>query len=588
MADEWGGLANAAEDSTAAFDASQLDGEVKEKRTHKFGPQDPMLPSDFEGETKWMANARLWNEGESDESLANELFNSLRVGKGDAFAKVLGISVEKRGADIPPAIKDFSELNLHPLLVDNLKLMNYTEPTPIQAHVIPTIMSHRDVMACAQTGSGKTAAYIIPVVNKMLKKGKEYYTHNITRGAGRQVGAPTCLVISPTRELACQIFDEFRKFCYLSWVKPCVVYGGVSEAALIQNMNQGCHILIATPGRLMHMLETRQVTLSKVKFLIIDEADRLLDMGFEPDMRQIVHKQDMCQDESRLTMLFSATFPREDSTIELQIRVLARDFVQDVVLITVGRVGVIPTTITQMIYKMGDGETKSSKLLDLLYEQEAGQTIIFVQTKRSADTLDDFLHTQGFPVTSIHSERNQKEREDAINSFKANRTPILIATDVAGRGWDIPNVLHVINYDMPKSIEDYVHRIGRTGRAGNPGFASSFYDPDHDAEIASDLVKVLKQTGTEIPEFLAEYNQEDDEAEKEAQTLREEDMEGEMPDRSNANGGYGNGGGEDGDAGGWGSGGGGEEESAAGGWGSSEKTGWGANGGTTTTDDAGW
>jgi ATP-dependent RNA helicase DDX3X len=355
-------------------------------------------------------------------------------------------------------------------------------------------MGGRDLMACAQTGSGKTGGFLFPILAQAFKNGPSPPPATAQGGYGRQRKAyPTSLVLAPTRELVSQIFDEARKFAYRSWVRPCVVYGGADIGSQLRQIERGCDLLVATPGRLVDLIERGRISLASIKYLVLDEADRMLDMGFEPQIRRIVEGEDMPPTAARQTLMFSATFPRD-------IQMLARDFLKDYIFLSVGRVGSTSENITQKIEYVEDVD-KRSVLLDILHTHGAGLTLIFVETKRMADSLSDFLINQGFPATSIHGDRTQREREKALEMFRNGRCPILVATAVAARGLDIPNVTHVVNYDLPTDIDDYVHRIGRTGRAGNTGIATAFFNRGNRG-VVRDLLDLLKEANQEVPGFL--------------------------------------------------------------------------------------
>lgn len=428
---------------------------------------------------------------------------------GINFDKYEDIPVEATGNDVPPHINSFEDVkNLTEIIRSNISLARYATPTPVQKYAIPIIISHRDVMACAQTGSGKTAAFLVPILNQIFERGPVIAAQaNGQRQYGRRKQYPLALVLAPTRELATQIYDEAKKFAYRSRVRPCVVYGGADVRQQMQDLERGCHLLVATPGRLVDMLERGKIGLEHCNFLVLDEADRMLDMGFEPQIRRIVEQDAMPKTGERQTLMFSATFPKE-------IQMLARDFLENYIFLAVGRVGSTSENITQKIVWVEEHD-KRSFLLDLLNAAGLNKfqatesttaapeqlTLVFVETKRGADALEEFLYRDGYPVTSIHGDRSQREREDALKRFRSGKTPILVATAVAARGLDIPHVKHVINFDLPSDVEEYVHRIGRTGRMGNLGLATSFFN-DKNRNLIRDLVELIIETKQELPSWL--------------------------------------------------------------------------------------
>jgi ATP-dependent RNA helicase DDX3X len=379
-------------------------------------------------------------------------------------------------------------------LITNIELAGYKVPTPVQKYSIPIVMGGRDLMACAQTGSGKTGGFLFPILSQAFQNGPSAAPAQNNVGYRQRKAYPTSLILAPTRELVSQIYEESRKFAYRSWVRPCVVYGGADIGTQLRQIERGCDLLVATPGRLVDLIERGRISLQNIKYLVLDEADRMLDMGFEPQIRRIVEGEDMPNTDGRQTLMFSATFPRD-------IQMLARDFLKDYIFLSVGRVGSTSENITQKIEYVEDGD-KKSVLLDILQAQsEKGLTLIFVETKRMADALCDFLLNQNFPATSIHGDRTQRERERALELFRTGQCPILVATAVAARGLDIPNVTHVVNYDLPTDIDDYVHRIGRTGRAGNTGISTAFFNRGNRG-IVRDLIDLLKEANQEMPSFL--------------------------------------------------------------------------------------
>uniref|UniRef100_A0A453HW44 RNA helicase n=1 Tax=Aegilops tauschii subsp. strangulata TaxID=200361 RepID=A0A453HW44_AEGTS len=299
------------------------------------------------------------------------------------------------------------------------------------------------------------------------------------------------------------IHEEARKFSYQTGVRVVVAYGGAPITQQLRDLERGVDILVATPGRLVDLLERARVSLQSIRYLALDEADRMLDMGFEPQVRRIVEQMDMPPRGVRQTLLFSATFPGE-------IQRMASDFLENYIFLAVGRVGSSTELIAQRVEFVQEAD-KRSHLMDLLHAQrdssEQGKqalTLVFVETKRGADSLENWLCTNGFPATSIHGDRNQQEREYALRSFKSGQTPILVATDVAARGLDIPHVAHVVNFDLPNDIDDYVHRIGRTGRAGKSGIATAFFN-DNNSSMAKSLADLMQESNQEVPAWLTRY-----------------------------------------------------------------------------------
>ncbi|KAJ3089779.1 DEAD-box ATP-dependent RNA helicase, partial [Physocladia obscura] len=441
-----------------------------------------------------------------DSRLETQLYGK-QMSSGINFEKYDDIPVETSGNNVPDAVTDFGDSLLDPLLKSNVKMANYSNPTPVQRNSIPIVTNGRDLMACAQTGSGKTAAFLLPILSQNFKDGPPAASNNAPYGRGRTV-QPISLILAPTRELALQIYEEARKFAYRSWIRPCVVYGGTPMIEQKRDLERGCELLVATPGRLVDLIERGSISLSKIKYLVLDEADRMLDMGFEPQIRRIVQQEDMPSE--RQTLMFSATFPRN-------IQMLARDFLRDYIFLAVGRVGSTSENITQSIVYVEE-EDKRSLLLDLLHSdptivesrEKPNLTLVFVETKKNADMLCIFLQNNNFPATSIHGDRTQREREFALACFKSGRSPVLVATAVAARGLDIPNVNHVINFDLPTDIDDYVHRIGRTGRAGNTGKATAFFSGGRDKNIVKELYDILSEAKQEIPQFLESFKREMD------------------------------------------------------------------------------
>lgn len=451
------------------------------------------------GDGQWRDGKHI--PGPSNPRVERELFgvpnDPTKQQTGINFSNYDDIPVEASGTDVPEPVTTFTNPPLDDHLLSNIALASYKTPTPVQKYSIPIVMGGRDLMACAQTGSGKTGGFLFPILSQAFQNGPSAAPTQNNAGQfsyGRQRKAyPTSLILAPTRELVSQIYDEARKFAYRSWVRPCVVYGGADIGSQLRQIERGCDLLVATPGRLVDLIERGRISLCNIKYLVLDEADRMLDMGFEPQIRRIVEGEDMPPVNGRQTLMFSATFPRD-------IQMLARDFLKDYVFLSVGRVGSTSENITQKVEYVEDSD-KRSVLLDILHTHGSGLTLIFVETKRMADSLSEFLINQNFPATAIHGDRTQRERERALEYFRNGRCPILVATAVAARGLDIPNVTHVVNYDLPTDIDDYVHRIGRTGRAGNTGISTAFFNRGNRG-VVRDLIDLLKEANQEVPSFL--------------------------------------------------------------------------------------
>ncbi|KAL3529712.1 hypothetical protein ACH5RR_009034 [Cinchona calisaya] len=437
--------------------------------------------------------ANPFGDEDGTEEMCDEQENT-----GINFDAYEDIPVETSGENVPPPVNTFAEIDLGEALNQNIRRCKYVKPTPVQRYTIPISLAGRDLMACAQTGSGKTAAFCFPIISGIMRGQHGQRAPRVPRMA-----FPLALILSPTRELSCQIHDEARKFAYQTGVRAVVAYGGAPINQQLRDLERGVDILVATPGRLVDLLERARVSLQLIRYLALDEADRMLDMGFEPQIRKIVQQMDMPPPGVRQTMLFSATFPRE-------IQRLAADFLSNYVFLSVGRVGSSTDLIVQRVEYVHESD-KRSHLMDLLHAQMANGvhgkqalTLVFVETKKGADALEHWLCTNGFPATAIHGDRTQQEREQALRSFKSGNTPILVATDVAARGLDIPHVAHVVNFDLPNDIDDYVHRIGRTGRAGKTGLATAFFN-ENNASLARALVDLMQEANQEVPAWLSRF-----------------------------------------------------------------------------------
>jgi len=428
--------------------------------------------------------------------LERELFGDQRaeMSAGINFDKYNDIPVEMSGRDAPSEIDDFLSADFPEALQSNIERCGFSIPTPIQKHSIPIVTLRRDLMACAQTGSGKTAAFLFPVINNLLKMPSVApQTHQ-----RRTCYYPRSLVMSPTRELSQQIHVQARRFLYCTGMRSVCIYGGSPIGEQFRELDGGVHILVATPGRLFDMIERGRISLSKCEYLTLDEADRMLDMGFEPQIRNIVEGSDMItSEEGRNTLMFSATFPEE-------IQQLAQDFLRDYIFVAVGRVGSTTDLIKQQLRRV-EQRDKLDELFNLLPMCQ-GLKLVFTATKREADRVEYELNEAGIRSLAIHGDKSQREREYALRSFRKGQIQTLVATDVAARGLDIPNVLWVIQYDLPSTIDDYVHRIGRTGRCGNTGTAISFVNHNNN-NVIRQLHDLLDESKQEIPSWFAQMVQ---------------------------------------------------------------------------------
>ena len=404
-------------------------------------------------------------------------------------------------------IDSFKNIDFHPLLYKNITKMKFDLMTPIQKAIIPYILQSKDCLGCAETGSGKTIAFLTPIISLLLKNGPPKEDEKYLNPNSKYTNScsyPVCLVLVPTRELAEQIYIEARKLLYKTGIVVCKCYGGVPNDTQIRELRQGVDIIIGTPGRIKEFIDKKILYLNLIKYLVIDESDRMLDMGFKPQLEDIISNNDqMNKKENRINLMFSATIPSEVQEISYQ---FMKD---DCYLITTNKNKEnkngynVNENVEQEIYFVED-EEKIMKLHEILQKIE-GNVIIFLEKKKSVDKLEGFLLNRNYNAIGIHGDKPQIERQKAIKKFSSGEIPILVATDVASRGLDFPNVSYVFNFDMPKNIEDYIHRIGRTGRVGNKGKAISFYN-ENNKQIAVALVKELKKANQKIPDFLEEFD----------------------------------------------------------------------------------
>lgn len=374
--------------------------------------------------------------------------------------------VEQGGAAQTPP-ESFDELGLAPELLQAVRDRGYGIPTPIQAKAIPLILRGRDVMGLAQTGTGKTAAFTLPILHRL-------------GGGERRVRA---LVLTPTRELCVQVRESCDAYSRHTELRTAEIYGGVPIGPQESRLREGVDVIVATPGRLIDHMERQNVIFDDLEILVLDEADRMLDMGFAPQINRIVAEVP----RYRQTLLFSATMPPE-------VEALARKYLRKPVVAQVGQRSGAAKTVAHAVYPV-PRDRKSELLTELLGREEMDSVLVFTRTKHGADRVERHLHSAGIDVIAMHADKSQRERTEALERFRSGRVRVLVATDIAQRGLDIAGISHVINYDVPDRPEDYVHRIGRTGRAAASGDAFTFMAPD---EIA--MVRTIERVlGAPIP-----------------------------------------------------------------------------------------
>mmetsp|Transcript_7609 Transcript_7609/g.17475 ORF Transcript_7609/g.17475 Transcript_7609/m.17475 type:complete len:485 (+) Transcript_7609:114-1568(+) len=401
--------------------------------------------------------------------------------EADRIRKEKNISIIHSDGPVPKPVRTFEEASFPDYVLDQINRAGFREPTPIQVQGWPIALSGRDMVGVAETGSGKTLAFLLPAVVHINAQPE------LVKGDG-----PIVLVLAPTRELAVQIQEESNRFGKSSRIKNTCCYGGVPKYVQAKDLRDQVEIVIATPGRLIDFLGTGDTNLKRVTYLVLDEADRMLDMGFEPQVRKICTQIR----PDRQTLMWSATWPKE-------IQSLARDICREnPVHINVGANELRTAhTIRQFVEVVQEGD-KRGRLRRLLEKvMDGSKILIFCETKRGGDELTREMRTDGFPALCIHGEKKQEERDWVMKEFKEGKSPILVATDLASRGLDVKDIKYVINYDFPKQIEDYVHRVGRTGRAGATGSAYTFFTTDK-SKHAKELIGVLREANQAVPEEL--------------------------------------------------------------------------------------
>jgi len=384
----------------------------------------------------------------------------------------------KSGKSIPDPVINFQDVELPDYITNEIRHQGYEYPTPIQGQGWPIALSGRDLVSVAKTGSGKTLGYILPAI---IHINHQSY---LEPGDG-----PIALILAPTRELAQQILTVAQDFGRASKIKSTCVFGGAPKYQQLRDLERGAEICIATPGRLLDFLEANKTNLRRCTYLVLDEADRMLDMGFEPQIRKIIEQVR----PDRQTLMWSATWPKE-------VRRLAEDFLSDYIQLNVGSLELTANHNILQIVDVCTDRDKDSKLVQLLTEMSQSQlqkTMIFIETKKNVDAVTSALRRSGWPAKCIHGDKSQQERDWVLKEFRTGSTPILVATDVAARGLDVDDVKFVINYDYPNCSEDYVHRIGRTGRAENKGTSYTFFTPKN-GNKAKDLIGLLKEANQVI------------------------------------------------------------------------------------------
>ena len=436
------------------------------------------------------------------EQLINDHLQNLKNGKSDVEtlnitnAKLNLYNSENKEVDTTNFPSSFNQIPQIPNIIQsNLSLLQFNQMTSIQKLSIPVILENIDLVGCAQTGSGKTLAYLLPI--SILLYSNNYPIIN----QRKRISYPLLLIIVPTRELAIQIYNESLKLLYKTKIIPVCIYGGDDYSNQIADLREGCDILIGTTGRLINFLEKEFISLDMCKFLVIDEADKMMDMGFEPDLRKIIDEFDLNFD--RLTLMFSATFPK--SVLRIMETFLKGDFYFINTGNFLGENESANVNVEQRLFYIKSGKFNDKLIvLHKILQIINGKTLVFVNTKKDTSGLKNFLDGKNYNVNDIHGDKKMEERRKVLNDFIKGKLMLLIATDVASRGLDIPQVDYVINFDLPNNINSYVHRIGRTGRCGKDGKAFSLVMPN-DCNLFKDLYNILKMCNQKIPQFIKDY-----------------------------------------------------------------------------------
>ncbi|KAM1601548.1 hypothetical protein ACFX13_026344 [Malus domestica] len=392
----------------------------------------------------------------------------------DVFEYKKSLAIRTSGFDVPRPVKTFEDCGFSSQLMAAIKKQDYQKPTPIQCAALPIVLSGRDIIGIAKTGSGKTAAFVLPMI-----------VHIMDQPELQKEEGPIGVICAPTRELAHQIYLESKKFAKSHGIRVCAVYGGMSKLDQFKELKAGCEIVVATPGRLIDMLKMKALTMQRATYLILDEADRMFDLGFEPQIRSIVGQIR----PDRQTLLFSATMPRK-------VEKLAREILSDPIRVTVGEVGMANEDITQVVHVIPSDDEKLPWLLEKLPGMiDEGDVLVFASKKAAVDEIESQLAQKGFKVTALHGDKDQASRMDILQKFKSGIYHVLVATDVAARGLDIKSIKSVVNFDIAKDMDMHVHRIGRTGRAGDKDGTAYTLITQKEARFAGELVNSLVAAG---------------------------------------------------------------------------------------------
>lgn len=391
------------------------------------------------------------------------------------YRKSLAIRVS--GFDVPRPIKQFEDCGFSATLMSAISKQGYQKPTPIQCQALPIVLSGRDIIGIAKTGSGKTASFVLPMI-----------AHIMDQPELQKEEGPIGVVCAPTRELAHQIFIETKKFAKCHGVRVSAVYGGMSKLEQFRELKAGCDIVVATPGRLIDLLKMKALTMLKATFLVLDEADRMFDLGFEPQIRSIVGQIR----PDRQTLLFSATMPRK-------VESLAREILLDPVRVTVGEIGMANEDITQVVNVIPSDSEKMPWLLENLPVMiDQGDVLVFSSKKATVDEIESQLSNKGFKIAALHGDKDQASRIEILQKYKSGVYHVLVATDVAARGLDIKSIKSVVNYDIARDMDMHVHRIGRTGRAGDKDGTAYTLITQKEARFAGELVNSLVAAGQNV------------------------------------------------------------------------------------------